>query len=179
MSLSLHYVHSLCVAGNEFGHPEWLDFPREGNNQSYHYARRQFNLVDMDHLRYSQLYAFDRDMNRTEDKYGWLAAPPVRKSHSHCTESFVKTLLLTKSHELFFSRSNVFSSQHIYTPLQFFSSQVGTDKCTIKRHFWNVLFLWLLSRWTIIDFTLMLQLFSLPAFEAYGGKIMFFSWRDW
>lgn len=69
----------LLVIGNEFGHPEWLDFPRVGNNESYHYARRQFNLVDMDHLRYRQLYTFDRDMNRTEDKYGWLAAPPVRE----------------------------------------------------------------------------------------------------
>uniref|UniRef100_A0A3B5LH48 1,4-alpha-glucan branching enzyme n=1 Tax=Xiphophorus couchianus TaxID=32473 RepID=A0A3B5LH48_9TELE len=68
---------------NEFGHPEWLDFPREGNNQSYHYARRQFNLLDMDHLRYCQLYAFDRDMNRTEDKYGWLAAQPAYVSAKH------------------------------------------------------------------------------------------------
>ncbi|KAL0182513.1 hypothetical protein M9458_021888, partial [Cirrhinus mrigala] len=59
---------------NEFGHPEWLDFPREGNDESYYYARRQFNLVDSEHLRYRQLYAFDRDMNLTEDKYGWLAA---------------------------------------------------------------------------------------------------------
>uniref|UniRef100_A0AAQ5YUA4 1,4-alpha-glucan branching enzyme n=1 Tax=Amphiprion ocellaris TaxID=80972 RepID=A0AAQ5YUA4_AMPOC len=73
----------LNFIGNEFGHPEWLDFPREGNNQSYHYARRQFNLVDMDHLRYCQLYAFDRDMNRTEDKYGWLAAPPAYVSAKH------------------------------------------------------------------------------------------------
>uniref|UniRef100_A0A672ZF59 1,4-alpha-glucan branching enzyme n=1 Tax=Sphaeramia orbicularis TaxID=375764 RepID=A0A672ZF59_9TELE len=73
----------LNFIGNEFGHPEWLDFPREGNNQSYHYARRQFNLVDMDHLRYCQLYAFDRDMNRTEDKYGWLAAPPAFVSAKH------------------------------------------------------------------------------------------------
>uniref|UniRef100_A0A8C9ZWZ1 1,4-alpha-glucan branching enzyme n=1 Tax=Sander lucioperca TaxID=283035 RepID=A0A8C9ZWZ1_SANLU len=81
----------LNFIGNEFGHPEWLDFPREGNNQSYHYARRQFNLLDTDHLRYSQLYAFDRDMNRTEDKYGWLAAPPVRTSHSHCTVGFSHT----------------------------------------------------------------------------------------
>ncbi|XP_034723555.1 1,4-alpha-glucan-branching enzyme [Etheostoma cragini] len=73
----------LNFIGNEFGHPEWLDFPREGNNQSYHYARRQFNLLDTDHLRYSQLYAFDRDMNRTEDKYGWLAAPPAFVSAKH------------------------------------------------------------------------------------------------
>uniref|UniRef100_A0A3Q3VVG0 1,4-alpha-glucan branching enzyme n=1 Tax=Mola mola TaxID=94237 RepID=A0A3Q3VVG0_MOLML len=73
----------LNFMGNEFGHPEWLDFPREGNDQSYHYARRQYNLVDMKHLRYGQLYAFDRDMNRTEDKYGWLAAPPAFVSARH------------------------------------------------------------------------------------------------
>ncbi|XP_051535388.1 1,4-alpha-glucan-branching enzyme-like isoform X2 [Myxocyprinus asiaticus] len=73
----------LNFMGNEFGHPEWLDFPRVGNNESYHYARRQFNLVDTDHLRYRQLYTFDRDMNRTEDKYGWLAAPPAYISAKH------------------------------------------------------------------------------------------------
>lgn len=39
----------LNFIGNEFGHPEWLDFPREGNGNSFHHARRQFNLVD-DHL---------------------------------------------------------------------------------------------------------------------------------
>ncbi|XP_056612332.1 1,4-alpha-glucan-branching enzyme [Triplophysa dalaica] len=73
----------LNFIGNEFGHPEWLDFPRVGNNESYHYARRQFNLVDTDHLRYKQLYNFDRDMNHTEDKYGWLAAPPAYVSVKH------------------------------------------------------------------------------------------------
>lgn len=95
--LCTFFNNTLCAAGNEFGHPEWLDFPREGNNQSYHYARRQFNLVDMDNLRYCQLYAFDRDMNRTEDKYSWLAAPPVRTSHARCTVDFAQTLSMTKS----------------------------------------------------------------------------------
>ena len=42
----------LDFMGNEFGHPEWLDFPREGNDWSYHYCRRQWSLVDADHLRY-------------------------------------------------------------------------------------------------------------------------------
>ncbi|KAJ4936035.1 hypothetical protein JOQ06_017559 [Pogonophryne albipinna] len=73
----------LNFIGNEFGHPEWLDFPREGNDQSYHYARRQFNLLDMGNLRYHQLFVFDRDMNLTEDKYGWLAAPPAFVSAKH------------------------------------------------------------------------------------------------
>ena len=42
----------LNFMGNEFGHPEWVDFPREGNNWSYHYCRRQWSLADKDHLRY-------------------------------------------------------------------------------------------------------------------------------
>ncbi|KAM9321278.1 1,4-alpha-glucan-branching enzyme [Gastrophryne carolinensis] len=73
----------LNFIGNEFGHPEWLDFPRTGNNESYHYARRQFHLADDDLLRYRFLYAFDRDMNRLEEKYGWLAAAPAYVSTKH------------------------------------------------------------------------------------------------
>ena len=63
--------------GNEFGHPEWLDFPRVGNNESYHYARRQMNLIADDLLRYKFLYRFDKAMNETEERYKWLPAPQV------------------------------------------------------------------------------------------------------
>ncbi|VDP30578.1 unnamed protein product [Schistosoma margrebowiei] len=63
----------LNFMGNEFGHPEWLDFPRAGNNSSYHYARRQWNLVDDPLLRYKYLNNFDRAMQHLEEKYGWLA----------------------------------------------------------------------------------------------------------
>ena len=52
----------LNFMGNEFGHPEWIDFPREGNNWSYKYARRQWSLVDNQDLRYQFLNMFDRDM---------------------------------------------------------------------------------------------------------------------
>lgn len=52
----------LDFMGNEFGHPEWIDFPREGNNWSYHYARRQWSLVKNDELKYKYLANFDRDM---------------------------------------------------------------------------------------------------------------------
>jgi len=62
----------LNFMGNEFGHPEWLDFPRVGNNDSYHYARRQFNLADDELLRYRFLNDFDREMNIKEEKYRWL-----------------------------------------------------------------------------------------------------------
>ncbi|XP_075053173.1 1,4-alpha-glucan-branching enzyme [Mixophyes fleayi] len=73
----------LNFIGNEFGHPEWLDFPRKGNNESYHYARRQFHLVDDHTLRYRYLYAFDRDMNKLEEKCGWLSTPPAFISAKH------------------------------------------------------------------------------------------------
>lgn len=52
----------LNFMGNEFGHPEWVDFPREGNGWSYHYARRQWSLRDNRDLKYSFLADFDRAM---------------------------------------------------------------------------------------------------------------------
>ncbi len=52
----------LNFMGNEFGHPEWIDFPRPGNNWSYHYARRQWSLADDKLLRYHDLWAFDVEM---------------------------------------------------------------------------------------------------------------------
>ncbi|PWY99927.1 glycoside hydrolase [Testicularia cyperi] len=79
----------LNFMGNEFGHPEWLDFPREGNGNSFHYARRQFNLVDDHLLRYKYLYAFDAAMNNSEEKYRWLAAPQAYISLKHESDRVV------------------------------------------------------------------------------------------
>lgn len=52
----------LNFMGNEFGHPEWIDFPREGNGWSYHYCRRQWSLVDNPNLKYCWLNDFDKAM---------------------------------------------------------------------------------------------------------------------
>ena len=52
----------LNFMGNEFGHPEWIDFPREGNDWSYQYARRQWSLVENRELKYHQLGNFDVEM---------------------------------------------------------------------------------------------------------------------
>lgn len=62
----------LNFMGNEYGHPEWVDFPREGNGWSYKYARRQWHLVDDCNLRYHYLGDFDRGMLsviKTVDKF--------------------------------------------------------------------------------------------------------------
>jgi len=64
----------LNFIGNEFGHPEWLDFPRKGNNESYHYARRQWNLVDDPLLRYRFLNEWDAAVNKLEEEYSWLSS---------------------------------------------------------------------------------------------------------
>lgn len=73
----------LNFMGNEFGHPEWLDFPRAGNGDSYHYARRQWNLIDDETLKYKFMNNWDRDVNMLEERYGWLHATPGYVSWKH------------------------------------------------------------------------------------------------
>ncbi len=62
ITMSLSGEGYLNFMGNEFGHPEWIDFPREGNGWSYYYCRRQWHLVDDELLRYRDLCEFDREM---------------------------------------------------------------------------------------------------------------------
>mmetsp|Transcript_36616 Transcript_36616/g.6547 ORF Transcript_36616/g.6547 Transcript_36616/m.6547 type:complete len:111 (-) Transcript_36616:508-840(-) len=62
----------LCFMGNEFGHPEWVDFPREGNGFSHHLCRRQWSLRDNPELLYNHLWQFDQAMLELEEKYRWL-----------------------------------------------------------------------------------------------------------
>lgn len=62
LTASLHHGGYLNFMGNEFGHPEWIDFPRPGNEWSYHYARRQWSLVDDEQLKYHFLANFDKAM---------------------------------------------------------------------------------------------------------------------
>ncbi len=67
----------LTFMGNEFGHPEWIDFPREGNGWSYKYARRQWNLVDNKELCFHLLGDFDQAMLRTLKKVKAIQKTPV------------------------------------------------------------------------------------------------------
>lgn len=69
----------LNFMGNEFGHPEWIDFPREGNNWSFKYARRQWSLLEDKSLRYHYLADFDSNMLNLEKKYSFANYTPVVK----------------------------------------------------------------------------------------------------
>ena len=62
LTMSLGGEGYLTFMGNEFGHPEWIDFPREGNGWSYHYCRRQWSLADNPALRYEYLNDFEKAM---------------------------------------------------------------------------------------------------------------------
>ncbi len=69
----------LNFMGNEFGHPEWIDFPREGNGWSYKYARRQWDLVDREDLQYRFLNAFDNAMIELVSRRHNFQAKPIQK----------------------------------------------------------------------------------------------------
>ncbi len=73
LTMSLGGNGYLTFMGNEFGHPEWIDFPREGNGWSYHYCRRQWSLADNENLKYTYLNAFEKAMVKLAKKYRLLA----------------------------------------------------------------------------------------------------------
>ncbi|KAG9390068.1 1 4-alpha-glucan-branching enzyme GlgB [Carpediemonas membranifera] len=63
----------LTFMGNEFGHPEWIDFPRTGNGWSYKYCRRQWGLAHDKLLRYQHLYAFEKELIGLESSTNFLS----------------------------------------------------------------------------------------------------------
>ncbi len=72
LTMSLGGEGYLTFMGNEFGHPEWIDFPRAGNGWSYHYCRRQWSLADDPALKYQYLNAFEKEMVRLAGAHGVL-----------------------------------------------------------------------------------------------------------
>ena len=79
----------LNFMGNEFGHPEWIDFPREGNNWSYRHARRLWHLVDDPALKYQYLTEFDRDMILTAKKFKLLQNPTLNLLYEHSDDKLL------------------------------------------------------------------------------------------
>ncbi|MBU4053504.1 MAG: alpha amylase C-terminal domain-containing protein, partial [Proteobacteria bacterium] len=82
----------LNFMGNEFGHPEWIDFPRQGNHWSHHYARRQWSLVEDQSLKYQCLNLFDRDMIQLAKKHHVLDHPGNDLLHNHWEDKVIAFL---------------------------------------------------------------------------------------
>ena len=76
LSMTLGGEGYLNFMGNEFGHPEWIDFPREGNNWSYFYCRRQWHLADDPSLKYRDLRTFDQAMVKLVKERRIFRKPP-------------------------------------------------------------------------------------------------------
>lgn len=79
----------LNFMGNEFGHPEWIDFPREGNGWSYKYARRQWNLVDNKDLCYHYLGDFDNAMLKLLRSTQDITKYPVQEIWHHDSDQIL------------------------------------------------------------------------------------------
>lgn len=79
----------LNFMGNEFGHPEWLDFPREGNNWSYHHCRRQWSLVENKDLRYQHLNHFDKEMIHLSLTYNLLGQENAHMTLVHNDDKII------------------------------------------------------------------------------------------
>ena len=100
----------LNFMGNEFGHPEWIDFPREGNNWSYKYARRQWNLADDLHLKFHWLLDFDKVM------LNWIA-------ESNCFDSSFSEfgIMLTNQDQVLAYQRNEWLFVFNFNPVKFIS----------------------------------------------------------
>lgn len=87
----------LNFMGNEFGHPEWIDFPREGNGWSYKYARRQWHLVDNKDLCFHFLGDFDKEMLnviKSENEFGQLPITEIWHNDEDQILAFMRGVLL-------------------------------------------------------------------------------------
>jgi 1,4-alpha-glucan branching enzyme len=101
----------LNFMGNEFGHPEWIDFPREGNDWSYKYARRQWNLADDKDLKYSFLCEFDRRMVNLHHDFGVLDHPNIYRVYENNQD---KVIAYTRGEFLFVFNFNPVASYTDY-----------------------------------------------------------------
>ena len=112
ITLALASDAYLNFMGNEFGHPEWIDFPREGNGWSHKYARRQWSLAENGYLKYQWLEQFDRAMLKFARKYRVL------------NKSDAMNLWIDQDHKLLsFAKGDliyVFNFSPNYSPTDFF-----------------------------------------------------------
>jgi 1,4-alpha-glucan branching enzyme len=115
----------LSFMGNEFGHPEWLDFPREGNDWSYHYCRRQWSLVDHPGLKYSWLAEFDRQLMELANTTQLLASPPAQ----NISIDHEKKLIIAERANLIFVFN--FSVSHSVSDYVVHVPKLGTHKLVL------------------------------------------------
>ncbi|MBE6954845.1 MAG: 1,4-alpha-glucan-branching enzyme [Ruminococcaceae bacterium] len=100
----------LNFMGNEFGHPEWIDFPREGNGDSGKYARRQWSLADSPELKYQYLLRFDQAMLQLLQRYSLL------EEDTQLYEIRDKVLICRRGDAIFVYNFHTWAEQQIVLP---------------------------------------------------------------
>lgn len=114
----------LNFMGNEFGHPEWIDFPREGNRWSFKYARRLWHLVDDDNLRYCDLNKFDKAMIDLVSHMDLTDFSYIRTDEEHKIISYIrddKLFVYNFSH-------NSYADCQVASPCRDYRIVLSTDK---------------------------------------------------
>jgi 1,4-alpha-glucan branching enzyme len=117
----------LNFMGNEFGHPEWIDFPREGNGWSYKYAKRQWNLRDNALLKYKGLGDFDADMVKCIGDFH-IIEQYIDKCYSHNDE---KILVYKRGALVFiynFNPTKSFNNHFVTIPKGSYNLILDTDR---------------------------------------------------
>jgi len=117
----------LNFMGNEFGHPEWIDFPREGNQWSYHYARRQWPLRDDTNLRYRFLAEFDKAMMAVCESVRLIETPGPHFLHEHVAD---QVLAIERAGLVFlfnFNPSRSFTDYAIPAPAGKYRTVIDSD----------------------------------------------------
>ena len=97
LTMSLGGEGYLTFMGNEFGHPEWIDFPREGNGWSYHYCRRQWSLAENKDLKYPYLLDFEKAMVKMAKKHKVLRSGDRQLG----LDNYKKTVVYQKGEAVF------------------------------------------------------------------------------
>jgi 1,4-alpha-glucan branching enzyme len=120
ITISLGGDGYLNFIGNEFGHPEWVDFPREGNNWSHQHARRQWSLADNKELKYQCLGNWDKAMIECIDDYKLLSASKATQLHMDVEN---KVIIFEKNQLVFIFN---FSPTNSIFNYQFKAPQKGT-----------------------------------------------------
>ncbi len=120
----------LNFMGNEFGHPEWIDFPREGNGWSYHYCRRQWSLADNDLLRYGGLQDFDAAMIALLKKEHLL----TKEAYSLWIDQHEKILIYGKGNVIFAFNFNPNKAFDFFVPVRE-EGTYGVILCTDDKAF--------------------------------------------
>ena len=117
----------LNFMGNEFGHPEWIDFPREGNGWSYKYARRQWDLVDRQDLQYRFLNAFDNAMIKLVGDRKNFQAKAIRKLWDKDDDQVLAFMRGDLVFVFNFNPSKSFSDYGLLAPGGVYSVVLSTD----------------------------------------------------